>query len=164
MNDIWASLLPVQHVGLELIYTNTLKSVQRDTTIRRLPSLILPLACHISAVKAKSQYTSITASEEEIFGSIVFWLEIGQPGSDSFSSITRNATFRHLRSLSLPREAREAVVLLEPRNRGVWQQVEMIDLRVMSNSKKTQVELMVDNCMESVTEDFSDTEPLVEEG
>ncbi|CAL8243999.1 unnamed protein product [Lota lota] len=155
------------HVGSELIYTNTLQSVHSDTMIRRLPSLILPLACHISPVKAKGQYKSIIGTEEEIFGRVTFWLNFSLPDRGPFSSIMRNATFRHLRSLSPSRKAGQVVVLPEPKRRvfpAAQQQVEQLDLYVMSNSKKTKVELMVDNCTWSVTEDLSDPQPLFKQG
>ena len=135
MNDIltylYISLLPVQQVGSELIYTNTLQTVHSDTMIRRLPSLILPLACHISAVKAKGQYRSIIV-EDAIFGSPSFWLEFGSPRISAFQSESGNTK----------------------------QQVEQLDMYVMSNCRTARVELIVDNCVWSVTENLSDPQPL----
>ncbi|KAJ3593367.1 hypothetical protein NHX12_005702 [Muraenolepis orangiensis] len=86
-------------VGSELIYTNTLQSMHRETMIRRQPSLILPLACRIPAIKAKGQYKSIKPEEEKIFGIVDFWLDVSVPGQGPISKMTRNATFRHLRTL-----------------------------------------------------------------
>ena len=136
------------------------------TTIRRLPSLILPLACHISAVKAKIQYTSITDDQVEIFGAVKFWMLFALPGQGPFPNIMHNATSRHLRNAT-PRKGR-SVMQIEPRNRVGFnadqRRVELLDLYVMSNSSKARVELMVDRCIQSATEDFSDPQPLLEEG
>ena len=161
----YISLLPVQHVGSELIYTNTLQSVHSDTMIRRLPSLILPLACHISPVKAKGQYRSIIGEEEEIFGSVTFWLDFSSPDRGPFSSIMQNATFRHFGISAPSTYSLQAVEL--PKRRffpAAQQQVEQLDLYVMSNSRIARVELIVDNCIWSVTEDLSDPQPLLEQG
>ncbi|XP_056464401.1 uncharacterized protein LOC130403896 [Gadus chalcogrammus] len=155
------------HVGSVLIYTNTLQSMHSDTMIRRLPSLILPLACHISPVKAQGQYRSIIGEEEQIFGSVSFWLNFSLPDHGPFSSIMQNATFRHLRIPTPTRYALQAVELQRPKRRlfpAAQPQVEQLDLYVMSNYRKGRAELFVENCIWSVTEDLSDPQTLLEQG
>lgn len=140
-------------MGSELLYTNTLRSVNSNSTITRDASLILPLACRISSQQATGPNFQISIpSEKETFGAVSFWLEFHIPGEGPMAADTRQA---RLRSLQSPRMARE----LHRSGR-----LDMLDLHVFSNCSSAHAELMVGRCVESETSDYLNTQPLLSQG
>lgn len=97
------------HSGDELIYTNTLKTVRASTqVIRRLPILVLPLACRIPGVQAKGpQYEIGIPKEKEVFGEVEFKLEFHFPGKGPLGRFTSSPVFRTDNVRILRRERRE---------------------------------------------------------
>lgn len=196
------------HSGSELVYTNTLQSVHPYTVVRRRPSLILPLACRIPAVKAQGpQYQISIPSEKETFGAVKYWLEFHMPGHGPMAKFTGEAKLRILRLA--PGRVRRDVEPLSERNAlssddsasstnytittssqnslftnsnsasssatngtsnstsndpaiGSW--IEKLDLHVMSNCSIDRAEMIVSNCLESETEDFAESNPILEQG
>ncbi|XP_058607814.1 uncharacterized protein LOC131524606 [Onychostoma macrolepis] len=78
------------HLGSELLYTNTLRSINPNSTISRVATLILPLACRIPAQQAKGPAFKISIPEEvKTFGAVSFWLEFYLPGKGPMADKTR---------------------------------------------------------------------------
>ncbi|XP_059363036.1 uncharacterized protein LOC132101839 [Carassius carassius] len=141
------------HLGSELLYTNTLRSINPNTTISRVATLILPLACRIPAQQAKGPAFKISIPEEvKTFGAVSFWLEFHLPGKGPMASKT---SLPHLRSSPPVRGARE----LRASDR-----MDMLDLHVFSNCSLARAELMVGRCVESETEDLTNARPLLNQG
>ncbi|XP_051513290.1 uncharacterized protein LOC127417353 isoform X2 [Myxocyprinus asiaticus] len=141
------------HLGSELLYTNTLRSVNPNSTISRLASLVLPLACRIPGQQARGPSFRISVpSEVEIFGAVSFWLEFHPPGEGPLATETRQP---RLRTSQLVRAARA----LTRANR-----MDTLDLHVFSNCSLARAELMVGRCVESETQDFLNTQPLLNQG
>lgn len=97
------------HSGDELIYTNTLKTVRASTqVIRRLPILVLPLACRIPGIQAKGpQYEIGIPKEKEVFGEVEFKLEFHFPGKGPLGRFTSSPVFRTDNVRILRRDRRE---------------------------------------------------------
>ncbi|XP_039987817.1 uncharacterized protein LOC120792657 isoform X2 [Xiphias gladius] len=157
------------HSGSELVYTNTLQSVRPYTVVSRQPSLILPLACRIPGAQVKGpQYKIGMPTEEETFGQVTFWMEFHLPGQGPLAKFTR---IPRLRSIYVPpgRVRREAESPswrnITSNSSGAFEsRVDQLDLHVMSNCSVDRAELMVSNCIESETEDFAETSPILEQG
>ncbi|XP_070763376.1 uncharacterized protein [Enoplosus armatus] len=162
------------HSGSELVYTNTLKSVRPYTMVSRKPSLILPLACRIPGVQAQGpQYKIGMPAEREVFGVIKIWLEIHPPGEGPLANFTRIPTFRNLRLF--PGRVRREVESLSVNTStsstnnntsspAVGSRIKQLDLHVMSNCSIDRAEMIVSNCLESETEDFAKSQPILEQG
>lgn len=143
----------IQHLGSELLYTNTLRSINPNSTISRVPTLILPLACRIPGQQAKGPAFKISIPEEvKTFGAVSFWLEFHLPGKGPMASKTRLSVLRSSPPVRAARELRAA------------DRVDMLDLHVFSNCSLARAELMVGRCVESETEDFTSTRPLLNQG
>ncbi|KAI7802844.1 hypothetical protein IRJ41_020320, partial [Triplophysa rosa] len=137
------------HLGSELLYTNTLRSVNSNSTITRDASLVLPLACRISSQQAEGpNFQIVVPSEVETFGAVSFWLEFHIPGEGPMAADTRQARLRSSRFARTPRELHRSG------------QLDMLDLHVFSNCSLARAELMVGRCVESETSDFLHTRPL----
>ncbi|XP_051580458.1 uncharacterized protein LOC127456154 isoform X2 [Myxocyprinus asiaticus] len=141
------------HLGSELLYTNTLRSVNPNFTISRLASLVLPLACRIPGHQAKGPSFRISIpSEVEIFGAVSFWIEFHLPGEGPLAAETRQPRLRS----SQPVRAARALTRTS--------RIDSLDLHVFSNCSLARVELMVGRCVESETQDFLETQPLLNQG
>ncbi|KAM7015021.1 uncharacterized protein LKV04_013324 [Tautogolabrus adspersus] len=168
------------HSGSELVYTNTLKSVRPYTLVRRTPSLILPLACRIPGVQAKGTQLEIgIPTERETFGAVRYWIEFHLPGHGPFAKFTRTPLLRTLQ-IAPSRVRREVEPLSEtntPSNSTstasytgattslpVGSRLNVLDLHVMSNCSINRAEMIVSDCLESETEDFAVSYPLLERG
>ncbi len=137
-----------QHLGSELLYTNTLRSINPNSTISRVATLVLPLACRIPAQQAKGPAFKISIPEEvKTFGAVSFWLEFHLPGKGPMADKTR---------LQPPGRAAREIRSTD--------QVDMMDLHVFSNCSLDRAELMVGRCVESETEDFTNSRPLLNQG
>lgn len=111
--------------------------------------MILPLACRITGKQAEGpRYRVSMPQEEKVFGKIYFWVEFHRPGEGPLGNLTRNPNFR--------RFAREV------RTAKVANRLELLDMYVFSNSSMTRAQVVVDECMESETEDFSEAYPVVD--
>lgn len=158
-----------QHSGTELVYTNTLKSVHH-TMISRRPSLILPLACRIPGVQVKGpRYAVSMPTERETFGEVLVWLEFHLPGQGPLARLTSTPRFRSniLSSSRFRRETGSGSSTSNSSTQAGVQRDEMVkqlDLYVMSNCSVDRAEMIVTNCMESETEDFTDSHPIMEKG
>ncbi|PWA29162.1 hypothetical protein CCH79_00006253 [Gambusia affinis] len=157
------------HSGTELVYTNTLKSVHH-TMISRRPSLILPLACRIPGVQVKGpRYAVSMPTERETFGEVLVWLEFHLPGQGPLARLTSTPRFRS-NILSSSRFRRETGSGSSTSNSSTQagvqldEMVKQLDLYVMSNCSVDRAEMIVTNCMESETEDFTDSHPIMEKG
>ena len=97
-------------------------------------------------------------TEMETFGHIRIWIEIHRPGQGPMKKFTRTPK---LSSLYIPsgRVRREAAPPSVKASR-----VDQLDLHVMSNCSVDRAELIVSNCLESETEDFAETSPILEQG
>ncbi|KAK9542287.1 hypothetical protein VZT92_000162 [Zoarces viviparus] len=145
------------HSGSELVFTNTLQSVRPYTMVSRKPSLVLPLACRIPGVQAKAPHYEIgIPRERETFGELRFWLELHLPGKGPLAEFTRIPKFRPL-PMAPGRVRREA----EP---AIGSRISKLDLQVMSNCSIARAEMVVVNCIESETEDFAVSYPIMEQG
>ncbi|XP_014851344.1 PREDICTED: uncharacterized protein LOC106923027 [Poecilia mexicana] len=157
------------HSGTELVYTNTLKSVHH-TMISRRPSLILPLACRIPGAQVKGpQYAVGMPTERETFGEVMVWLEFHLPGQGPMARLTSTPRFRS-NFLSSRRFRRDTGSESSTSNSStqtglhVEEKVKQLDLYVMSNCSVDRAEMIVTECMESETEDFTDSHPIMEKG
>ncbi|XP_075934914.1 uncharacterized protein LOC142934287 [Anarhichas minor] len=172
------------HSGSELVFTNTLQSVRPYTIVSREPSLVLPLACRIPGVQAKGpQYKIGTPTERETFGEVRIWLELHLPGEGPLAEFTRIPKFRALR-MAPERVRREAESPSESNStstssrdnstasnrtstydsKAIGSRISKLDLLVLSNCSIARAEMMVGNCMESETEDFAVSYPIMEQG
>ncbi|CAK6973573.1 uncharacterized protein LOC118320984 [Scomber scombrus] len=161
------------HSGSELIYTNTLKSVRPYTMVSRKPSLILPLACRIPSVQAKGPHYKIyIPTDKETFGEVKIWIEFHLPGQGPLAKFTRNPKMRALplRSARMTREAQSASDSNSTNTNStdnipaIGSRLNHLDLHVMSNCSINRAEMIVSNCIESETGDFSDGKPILEQG
>ncbi|XP_048025123.1 uncharacterized protein LOC125254523 [Megalobrama amblycephala] len=138
------------HLGSELLYTNTLRSINPNSTISRVATLILPLACRIPGQKAKGPTFKISMPEEvETFGAVSFWIEFHLPGEGPLAAETRLPRMRSSQPVRAAREIRATG------------RMDILDLHVFSNCSLDRAELMVGRCVESETEDFVNTRPLL---
>ncbi|XP_031704178.1 mucin-5AC-like [Anarrhichthys ocellatus] len=169
------------HSGSELVFTNTLQSVRPYTMVSSEPSLVLPLACRIPGVQAKgSQYKIGIPTERETFGEVMIWLELHLPGEGPLAEFTRIPKFRALR-MAPGRVRREAESPSESNSssrynstasnrtstydsKAIGSRISKVDLLVLSNCSIARAEMMVGNCMESETEDFAVSYPIMEQG
>lgn len=141
------------HLGSELLYTNTLRSINPNSTISRVATLILPLACRIPGQQAKAPAFKIsTPSEVETFGAVSFWIEFHVPGEGPMAAETRRPQMRSFPPVRAPRELRSTG------------RMDTLDLHVFSNCSLAHAELMVGRCVESDTQDFVNTRPLLNHG
>lgn len=140
-----------QRFGSELLYTNTLRSTSPNSTISRVATLILPLACRIQQAQAPAFRISMP-SEVETFGAVSFWIELHVPGEGPMAAETRRPQMRSSPAVRAPRERRSAG------------RTDTLDLHVFSNCSLAHAELMVARCVESGTPDFINTRPLLNHG
>ncbi|XP_077476143.1 uncharacterized protein LOC144089131 [Stigmatopora argus] len=152
------------HIGTELVYTNTLKSVHPSSLITRDPSLIFPLACRIPAVLARSPNFNIKIPTNA-FDNTAVRLEFYIPGEGPMAKYTRNPRFNPLELI------RERVQLDSSPARHIravqGQQGSMIkdlDLHLISNTTLARAEISVQRCVESETADFTKSYIFLEEG
>ncbi|XP_040888911.1 uncharacterized protein LOC121178689 [Toxotes jaculatrix] len=168
------------HSGSELVYTNTLRSVRPFTMVSRQPTLILPLACRFPETQVKGpQYKIGMPTEKETFGKFRFWIEFHFPGEGPLGKFTRIPKFRSLHIL--PERVRREVespsgIIITSKSTSnistnstsssgaIGSKIEQLDLHVMSNCSINRAELLVSNCIESETEDFAETNPILEQG
>ncbi|KAI3376916.1 hypothetical protein L3Q82_000165 [Scortum barcoo] len=155
------------HSGSELVYTNTLKTVRPYTMVSRQPSLILPLACRIPETQISGPEFKIgMPTETEIFGFVRVWLELQLPGEGPLANFTRTANFR-----STPRRVRREVkspTTTSTRNStssgAVGSRIDQLDLLVISNCSIDRAEVVVSSCIESESEDFTASHPILDHG
>ncbi|XP_024151054.1 uncharacterized protein LOC112160632 [Oryzias melastigma] len=153
------------HSGSELVYTNTLRTVRPYTMVSRRPTLVLPLACRIPQVQARGpHYTVEMPSDAEVFGNVYVWIEVHQPGQGSLARYTANPRFMpNLRSL--PRVRRDTGSNGSPAvATKISSRIKELDLYLMSNCSMLKVEMVVTKCVESETEDFAVSNPIMDQG
>ncbi|ROL51218.1 Transaldolase [Anabarilius grahami] len=120
------------HLGSELLYTNTLRSINPNSTISRVATLILPLACRIPGQQAKGPIFKISIPEEvETFGAVSFWIEFHLPGEGPLAVETRLPRMRSSQPVRAAREIRATG------------RMETLDLHVFSNCSLDRAELMM---------------------
>lgn len=172
------------HSGSELVYTNTLKSVRPYSMISRQPSLILPLACRIPGAQVKGpQYKIYMPTETETFGQFMVWLEFHLPGEGPLAKFTSRA---HLRTNYIaPARVRRAAesgaasnitsnstsvssssnsTNSNSTNSAIGSKISQLDLHLMSNCSVPRAEMIVSECVESETEDFAESKPILDKG
>lgn len=164
-----------QQAGSELVYTNTLQSVRPYTMVSRKPSLILPLACRIPGIQVRGPQFNITMpTEKETFGVFDFQLEFYLPGEGPMSKYTRTPTFQSLQPL-VGRRRREAetpsgshsISIRSTDNTtsgSTGSRISQLDLYVLSNCTVNRAELIVSQCVQSETEDFAQSTPVLQQG
>ncbi|XP_008291595.1 mucin-22-like [Stegastes partitus] len=171
------------HSGNELVYTNTLKSVRPFTMVSRKPSLMLPLACRIPATLVKGpNYQISMPTETEVFGVIEVWLEIHLPGQGPLSRFTADAQFRtnniyrgRIRRQAESETQSDVTTTASTSNTttssastttaaAIGSRIESLDLHVLSNCSVDRAEMVVSKCLESETEDFAESRPIVDQG
>ncbi|XP_053722497.1 uncharacterized protein LOC128759514 [Synchiropus splendidus] len=155
--------------GTELIYTNTLQSVRPWTIVSRKPSFILPLACRIPGVQASGPWSSsLLPTEEETFGKLTFWMEVHLPGEGPFAPFTRTPVFR-----TVPRFGRAHRGLVFKGNDtdnttisqlSIGSKLNYLDLTILCNTSFESAEMVVDDCMQSLSEDMSQSTPILQNG
>lgn len=154
------------HAGSDLVYTNVLQTVRPFTMISRQPSLVLPLACRIPKVQTKGPQHKIgMPTEREAFGDVAFWIDVYLPGEGPLARFTRTPRFRNLDSSSRRvRRHEPEVKATDAPEEGPGSKIKMIDLHLMSNCSIARAEMIVSNCIESETEDFAVSHPILEKG
>lgn len=151
-----------QHSGPELVYTNTLKTVRPYSMISRQPLLILPLACRIPGVQVKGPNALIELpTERETFGEFRVWIEFYLPGTGPLAQFTRNPTFRS--NFNSPQRVRRAIDS-ETGSEESGSRIKQLDLYVRSNVSVVRAEMIVNECIESETEDFAKSRPILKQG
>uniref|UniRef100_H3C3J3 ZP domain-containing protein n=1 Tax=Tetraodon nigroviridis TaxID=99883 RepID=H3C3J3_TETNG len=151
------------HTGSELVYVNTLQSVQSSSVVVRKPSLILPLACRIPGVQAKGPvYRLNIPTETEVFGPVAFSIQLYLPGEGPFGNFTRAPRLLDTRT----RVRRDAEPPLQSANGSMeaGSRIQMLYLTVMSNCSIGRAEMVVSNCIESETEDFANYNTIIHQG
>lgn len=142
--------------GSELVYTNTLHSVKTLSVVRRKPILILPLACRIPSVQVKGpQYQMSIPTEEQTFGVLNVWIQVFQPGDGPLRNFTGNPRFR---TDDVPNRVRRNV-----QEGAVGSRFNYLDLHVMSNCSIQRAE-MISRCVECPTDDYTNCQPIIEQG
>ncbi|XP_068431434.1 uncharacterized protein [Clinocottus analis] len=165
--------------GSELVYTNVLKSVRAFTMVSRQPSLELPLACRIPGVQAKGpNYYLTMPSEEETFGAVEIRLEVHPPGEGPLANFTRTSKFRQLQMMNeqlqevtesrsesnSPSDIFSNKRSFASKSKVVGERITELDLQVFSNCSIDRSEMVVRDCIESETEDFATSNPILDEG
>ncbi|KAL3993301.1 polycomb protein SUZ12 [Sarotherodon galilaeus] len=159
------------HSGPELVYTNTLKTVRPYAMISRQPSLILPLACRIPGVQVKGPNALIEMpTEKETFGEFRVWIEFYLPGTGPLAKFTRNPKFRS--NVNSPQRLRRGVDSGTGSNSSnsasvneeSGSRIKQLDLYVRSNCSVLRAEMIVNECIESETEDFAISRPILKQG
>ncbi|XP_031600365.1 mucin-5AC-like [Oreochromis aureus] len=159
------------HSGPELVYTNTLKTVRPYAMISRQPSLILPLACRIPGVQVKGPNALIEMpTEKETFGEFRVWIEFYLPGTGPLAKFTRNPKFRS--NGNSPQRLRRSVDSGTGSNSSnsasvneeSGSRIKQLDLYVRSNCSVLRAEMIVNECIESETEDFAISRPILKQG
>ncbi|XP_062253935.1 mucin-3A-like [Platichthys flesus] len=162
------------HTGSELVYTNTLQSVRPYTRVSRKPVLILPLACRIPGAQVKGPHYQIgIPTEKEVFGEYLgFEIQLYFPGEGPMANYTKFARLREI-VRSPPRTRREAESILGSNssstgstnsNDTIESEIKQIDLHILANCSIERAELLVSQCLESETEDFAVTRPILSQG
>lgn len=159
------------HSESELIYTNTLHTVRTYTrVIRRMPTLILPLACRIRAVNVTGpNYTMGMPTERQTFGDFDFRIEFYFPGEGPLKNFTRAPTFRNI-NIHPNRVRREAAssgrtASNSSSTRGaIGSRISQLDLHLMSTCSVARAEILVSSCIESETADFAVFQYILEQG
>lgn len=152
-----------QHTGSELVYVNTLQSVPSSSVVRRKPSLILPLACRIPGAQVKGPlYNLNIPTEKEVFGSVALSINVYFPGEGPFGNFTRaprllDARTRVRRDAGSPTQSAESSFKAASRT-------QMLYLAVMSKCSIEKTEMVVSDCIESETEDFTTYSTIVHQG
>lgn len=131
--------------------------------VNRKPSLILPLACRIPGASATGpRYQMKMPSQAEAFGGEVgVWIEIHFPGEGSLGNFTRTPVLR------FRRDAESSVgnnTPIQHQNASVGSQVEVLYLHLLSNCTIDEAEMIVSQCIESESEDFSNSHPVIQQG
>ena len=167
-------LLFFQHSGSEMIYTNTLHSVRPYTMVSRKPSLILPLACRIPGTNVSGPHYKIgMPTEEETFGEVAFTIKFYFPGEGPLSNFTSSPVFRSLKMdpLRMRREAESpskskgtSTSSIDSTRGAIGSKITSLDLYVQSNCSIDRAELIVSNCVESETSNFTTSTPILEQG
>ncbi|XP_061595105.1 uncharacterized protein LOC133459246 [Cololabis saira] len=161
------------HAGTELVYTNTLQSVRPYTMVSRKPSLVLPLACRFQKAQVKGpQYKIGVPSPEETFGTISVWMEIHLPGEGPLAKFTSNAKLRsnYLQPGRVRREVEEGKSSHDTstgstdNESAIGSRIQQLDLHLMSNCSVDRAEMVVSDCIESETEDFAESHPIMNDG
>ncbi|XP_047437141.1 uncharacterized protein LOC125005668 [Mugil cephalus] len=160
------------HAGTELIFTNTLQSVRPYTMVSREPSLILPLACRIPETQVKGpQYKITLPTEKETFGEIRVWIEFHLPGEGPLSKYTRSPRFRSdfLPPVRSRRQAETESVTnssaaSNSTDGGLGSRISQLDLHLLTNCSVARAEMIVSSCIESETEDFEESTPILNQG
>lgn len=130
--------------------------------ISRQPLLILPLACRIPRVQVKGPNALIELpTERETFGEFRVWIEFYLPGTGPLAQFTRNPTFRS--NFNSPQRVRRAVDS-ETGSEEIGSRIKQLDLYVRSNCSAVRAEMIVNECIESETEDFAISHPILKQG
>lgn len=100
-------------------------------------------------------------TEREAFGDVAVWIEVSMPGEGPLGNYTGNST------VGIPqgdpnRVRREADRINT--SMPIGSKISSLDLNVMSNCSVQRAEMIVSQCMESATEDFMQTQLVVQQG
>ncbi|XP_077375021.1 uncharacterized protein LOC144017384 [Festucalex cinctus] len=152
------------HAGTELVYTNTLKSVRPSSMISRQPSLILPLACRIPAVRARGPNFNI-AVPATAFDNADVWLEFHLPGEGPLALYTSHPQFSPIGLLPgrLRRDA-ASVSHIRTSQGELGTRIKAMDLHLLSNTTLERSELSIERCVQSATHDFAERHTILENG
>lgn len=156
-----------QYYGSDLVYTNTLRTVNPYTLIIRQPSLILPLACRIPSTQVNNSKFNITMpTEKKAFGEFRVWIEVYLPGTGPLASFTKNPQFRS--NFRVRRDTNSGTgndttnSISTSENSGT--KLSQLDVYVRSNTSVAQAKMMVNNCTESETDNFETGQDIVKDG
>ncbi|XP_077419173.1 uncharacterized protein LOC144050095 [Vanacampus margaritifer] len=152
------------HAGTELVYTNTLKSVRLSSMISRQPSLILPLACRIPAVRARGPNFNI-AVPPTAFDNADVKIEFHLPGEGPLALYTSRPQFSSLGLLPgrLRRDSASASHIRTSLEK-LGTRIKALDLHLLSNTTLERAELSIERCVRSETDDFAERDTILENG
>ncbi|XP_077570309.1 uncharacterized protein LOC144194848 [Stigmatopora nigra] len=150
------------HIGTELVYTNTLKSVHPSSLIRRQPSLIFPLACRFPAVQARSPNFNIKIPTNA-FDNAAVRLEFYNPGEGPMAKYTRNPQFNPLEPILAQLDSSPARHIRAVQGQ-LGSRIKDLDLHLISNTTLARAEISIQRCMESETADFTQSYIFLEDG
>lgn len=137
-----------------------------SSVIRRKPSLVLPLACRVPGVKAKGpEYRLNIPTEKEVFGEVAFSVKLYLPGEGPFGNFTRAPRFSY--NQGNPRRVRkdaERPLQSAKDSSKADTRVRLLYMAVLSNCTIERATMVVSNCIESETEDFTTYSAVIQQG
>lgn len=140
--------------------------------VSRQPLFFLPVACRIPSTQLQGlNYNVQMPKENQIFGEVGFKLKFYLPGKGPMAKYTESAQLRSMdKSFRRMRRDLESVLSLNDTFPGathsdaIGSRINQLDLHVFSNCTISRAELIVSQCLNSETEDFAESTPILQQG